>query len=158
MKDPTIIEAHAFHLKDSKGRTVAKLTTNEDDEAMLLFTNTRDQVRIAVGVTKQREAQFLMFDESGQMRVAIGHMPSGAGHVMLIGDERRVSAGLSMGHDESAGFVGVVGQHTRCHMGIAPDKTPFIQVLNKDGSLVWNAVKRDGGGIILPGMEGFGGG
>ena len=156
MSKPTIVEAHAFNLKNSKGQTVGVLGCSEDDEPMIALCDARQRKRIQIGVTKDNECRIAMFDDEGFVRINLGFLPTGQGAIMVMGKAGESSAGLRGGYGEGVGFITVGGSgKVRHSIGIDGEGIPHLTILNPDGNVVFNAVRptaegRSTGGIVLP--------
>jgi len=156
MSKPTVIEANQFVLRGASGKKLAMLTTNDDDEAYLVFNDRSGQPRIAIGFTKDRECRLTFVDEDKNERVGLSFLPNGQACVVVNGGPGKPSVGLRGGWDEGCGIGAWSGAgNLRTHVGIDSKGYPNVQVYNADGKPAWRAVKPDGtitskGGIILP--------
>jgi len=155
---PTVVEAHAFVLKDKDGQTVGSFGTNQDGEPLLMFADKKGRARIAMGFTADEECRFIMFDDEGNTRVNLGFLPTGQAAIMVMGKPGQPSAGIRGGYDEGVGLVAFGGSgKPRASMGIDGEGFPHCIILNPDGSVIFNAVRPTGegetpGGIIVPKM------
>jgi hypothetical protein len=154
--EPTVVEANQFILRGSSGRKLAMLTSNDEDEAYLVFFGRDGQARVALGVTKDDESRLAFLDSDGQERINISFLPNGQTAVVIDGGPGRPQIGMRGGWDEGCGIGAWSGAgKIRTHIGIDSAGMPNVQIINPDGRVAWRAVKGDGtrttkGGIILP--------
>ena len=152
----TVVEAHAFILKDKDGKTRGSFGTNQNGEPLLTIADEDGRARVALGYTKQKECRFIMFDDEGNVRINIGFLPTGQGAIMCMGKPGHPSAGIRMGYEEGFGFVAFGGSgKVREAIGVTSQGDPHLVVLDPDGQPIFNAVKPTGegmseGGIVIP--------
>jgi len=156
MSGPTVIEAHAFNLKDKDGNTVGCLGTSQDGEPILSLAGKDGKARIVLLYSKDGEARLGFFDSSGNARINVSLLDDGASSVMLKGGKDKPSCGLLGDGEGGHHFVtlGVAGK-PRHLIGITDEGHPQMVILNPDGDVVFNPVQPTGegkskGGIILP--------
>ncbi len=156
MSGPTIIEAHAFNLKDKDGNTVGCFGTSKEGEPCLSLAGKDGKARIVLLFSAEGEARFGFFDSEGNNRVNVSLLDDGVSSVMLKGGPGKPTCGL-MGDDAGGHHfvtLGVAGK-PRHVIGITEDGHPQLLVYNPDGEVVYNPIQPTGegkteGGIILP--------